>query len=228
MFLLQTWSWTTGRCAHRLETRWERRCERHCWSGIITRTKRSWRIACRLSAPSQTWVAGPQSSTWTSLVRRQTPLTASFIGIDPKVTFRIFWQVSNDIWGDLMHLISDFCHIWWCDSGKGQSREIIHLPFLDLTWKEELSVSLSLISFKVKLKSEMKHLWPALVSVEGLKCKDPKRTLIYRCKEKETSLTSPFLVKGWATQSCEGCDPARFSFLPIVGYFYHPRWFSTC
>lgn len=84
-----------------------------------------------------------------------------------------------------MHLISYFIfHIWLCDSGKDQNREIIHLPFLDLTWKEELSVSLSLISFKLKLKSDMKHLRPALVSVESLKCKDPKPTRIYRCKEK--------------------------------------------
>lgn len=100
----------------------------------------------------------------------QTPHPASFISIDPKGTFRTIWQVSSDVWGNLMHLNSDFCHIWWCDSGKDQSREIINLPFLHLTCKEELSVSLSLIYFKVKLKSEMKYLRPALILKPTLPC----------------------------------------------------------
>lgn len=48
----------------------------------------------------------------------------------------------------------------------------MNLPFLDLTSKEELSVSLPFIYLKVKLKLEMTHLRSALIYVESLKRKE--------------------------------------------------------
>lgn len=49
-----------------------------------------------------------------------------------------------------------------------KSREITNLLVLDLPCNEEIIVSLHLIY--VQLKLELRHLPPALISVESLKC----------------------------------------------------------